>query len=101
MKILLLHQYFLEENDSGGSRWNEMTKVWTDAGHEVVVLAGMIHANGSEKRAEYKGKHFVRKIQGKCNRLALPCFGIVQQKFYREAVGLFFFHVFCYVGGAV
>lgn len=64
MKILLLHQYFLEEDDAGGSRWNEMAKVWTDAGHEVVVLAGMIHANGSEKRTEYKKKYFVRKIQG-------------------------------------
>ncbi len=64
MKILLLHQYFLEENDSGGSRWNEMTKVWTAAGHEVIVLAGMIHANGSEKRTEYKGRYFVKKKQG-------------------------------------
>ena len=64
MKILLLHQYFLEEDDSGGSRWNEMAKVWTDAGNEVVVIAGMIHANGSEKRLEYKGKHFVQKKQG-------------------------------------
>lgn len=64
MKILLLHQYFLEEDDSGGSRWNEMAKVWTDAGNEVVVLAGMIHANGSEKRPEYKRKYFVKKKQG-------------------------------------
>ncbi len=67
MKILLLHQYFLEEDDSGGSRWNEMVKVWTEAGNEVTVLAGMIHANGSEKRAEYKKKHFVQKKQGSVN----------------------------------
>lgn len=65
MKILLLHQYFLEEDDSGGSRWNEMAKVWTDEGHEVVVIAGMIHANGSEKRTEYKRKYFVKKKQEK------------------------------------
>lgn len=65
MKILLLHQYFLEEDDSGGSRWNEMAKVWTEAGNEVTVLAGMIHANGSEKRSEYKKKYFVQKQQGK------------------------------------
>ena len=30
MNILLIHQYFLEEDDSGGSRWNEMTKVWAE-----------------------------------------------------------------------
>lgn len=65
MNILIIHQYFLEEDDPGGSRWNEMTKVWTEAGHQVTVLAGMIHANGLEKREEYKGKRFVKKQQGK------------------------------------
>ncbi|MFV0230402.1 glycosyltransferase family 4 protein [Empedobacter falsenii] len=67
MKILLLHQYFLEDDDPGGSRWNEMTKTWTDQGHEVTVIAGMMHANGLEKRAEYKGKYFVKKKQDKVN----------------------------------
>lgn len=65
MKILLIHQYFLEENDAGGSRWNEMSKTWIELGHEITVLAGMIHANGTEKPAEYKGKIFVRKQQNK------------------------------------
>lgn len=64
MRILLIHQYFLEDNDSGGSRWNEMAKTWTAAGNEVVVLAGMMHPNGSKKLPEYKGKHFVKKQQG-------------------------------------
>src|SRR5690606_9767373 len=64
MKILLLHQYFLEEDDPGGSRWNEMTKVWAEQGHEITVIGGMMHANGLEKRQEYKGKVFVRKQQG-------------------------------------
>jgi glycosyltransferase involved in cell wall biosynthesis len=64
MNILLLHQYFLEEDDPGGSRWNELTRVWTDMGHTVTVLGGMMHANGNEKREEYKGKHFVKKQQG-------------------------------------
>ncbi|MGG7035414.1 MAG: glycosyltransferase family 4 protein [Flavobacterium sp.] len=65
MKILLLHQYFLEEDDAGGSRWNEMTKTWTDQGHEVTVIAGMMHYGGHEKRPEYKGKYFVKKQQAK------------------------------------
>lgn len=67
MNILLLHQYFLEEDDPGGSRWNEMAKVWTDLGHSVTVLGGMMHANGNEKREEYKGCYFKRKQQGKVN----------------------------------
>lgn len=64
MKVLLIHQYFLEQDDAGGSRFNEMTKVWKEQGHEVTVLAGMMHANASEKRQEYKGRYFVRKLQG-------------------------------------
>lgn len=64
MKILLLHQYFLELDDAGGSRWNEMAKTWTDAGHEVTVIAGMMHANAHEKRAEYKRKWFAQKKHG-------------------------------------
>jgi glycosyltransferase involved in cell wall biosynthesis len=64
MNILLIHQYFLEEDDAGGSRWNEMAITWTQLGHSVTVLAGMMHANGSEKRPEYKGIYFKRKTQG-------------------------------------
>jgi glycosyltransferase involved in cell wall biosynthesis len=61
MKILLIHQYFLETNDGGGSRFNEMTRNWSEQGHEITVLAGMMHYSNSEKRPEYKGKHFVYK----------------------------------------
>jgi len=63
IRILLIHQYFLEEDDPGGSRWNEISKTWTDLGHEVVVIAGMMHANGFEKRDCYKGKYFVTRLQ--------------------------------------
>ncbi|MCD8186105.1 MAG: glycosyltransferase family 4 protein [Rikenellaceae bacterium] len=65
MNILLIHQYFLEPDDAGGSRFNEMTKVWTDAGHQVTVLAGMVHYGGGKKRAEYKGKFTCFRRQGK------------------------------------
>jgi glycosyltransferase involved in cell wall biosynthesis len=64
MRILLLHQYYLEEDDHGGSRWNEITKQWVENGHNVQVLAGMMHYNSSDKRAEYKGKWFKKKKQG-------------------------------------
>jgi len=65
MRILLLHQNFLEEDDPGGSRFNELTKVWTEMGHTITVLAGMIHYNSHEKPKEYKGRYFVKKQQGK------------------------------------
>ena len=65
MKILLIHQYFLEENDPGGSRWNEFTKNWCEQGHTITVLAGMMHYNGSEKLPEYKRLYYKKKQQGK------------------------------------
>lgn len=67
MNILLLHQYFLEEDDPGGSRWNELTRVWINEGNNVSVIAGMMHYNGKEKKEEYKGKYFVSKKQGEVN----------------------------------
>jgi len=67
MNILLLHQYYLEDDDAGGSRWNEMTKMWTEEGHHVEVIAGMVHPNGESKRPEYKGKYFFRKKNEQVN----------------------------------
>jgi glycosyltransferase involved in cell wall biosynthesis len=60
MRILLVHQYYLEKQDAGGSRFNEMTKMWAAQGHEVTVLAGMIHANASKKYPRYQGKFFFK-----------------------------------------
>lgn len=56
MKILLIHQYFLEKGDGGGSRFNEMTQVWASQGHSITVLAGMVHYNTGKKADKYKGK---------------------------------------------
>lgn len=56
MRILLIHQYFLEKNDGGGSRFNEMTKSWAAQGYEVTVLSGMVHYATGEKMPRYKGK---------------------------------------------
>lgn len=64
MNILLLHQYFLEEDGPGGSRFNEMTKIWSDNGHHVSVLASMLTDHNGRKRAEYHKKLFAHKKQG-------------------------------------
>ena len=58
MKILLIHQYYLEKEDSGGSRFNVMTRMWAEQGHEITVVAGMMHANASRKYPRYRGKFF-------------------------------------------
>mgnify|MGYP006127090539 FL=1 len=63
MKILLIHQYFLEKNDSGGSRFNEMTNFWAAQGHEVTVLSGMVHYATGKKEDKYKGKFFYKDLE--------------------------------------
>lgn len=60
MHILLIHQYYMEEDSGGGSRWNEMTKMWVKEGHQVTVLAGMMDATGTKKPIQYKGKLFAK-----------------------------------------
>ncbi len=62
MKILLIHQYFLEKGDGGGSRFNEMSQVWADMGHEITVLAGMVHYNTGKKPEKYKRKYFYKDM---------------------------------------
>lgn len=58
MRILIIHQYFLESGESGGTRWNEMSKMWQQQGHEVVVLAGMVNYVTGKKAPHLKGKWF-------------------------------------------
>ncbi len=57
MHILLIHQYFLEKGDGGGSRFNEMARLWEAKGHQVTVLAGMVHYNTGVKPDKYKGRY--------------------------------------------
>lgn len=61
MKILIVHQYFLGAGDAGGSRWNQFAHYWAQAGHDVTILAGMVHYTKGTKPAEYKGRFLVRE----------------------------------------
>jgi glycosyltransferase involved in cell wall biosynthesis len=63
VKILVLHQYFLEEDDPGGSRFNELSSFWLNEGHEVHVIAGNLQYNSSFKKPEYVNRFFKVKYQ--------------------------------------
>lgn len=56
MHILLVHQFFLGENDSGGSRFNQFVKYWEEQGHTVTVLAGTVNYSTGQKDEKYKGR---------------------------------------------
>ncbi|MBC8378889.1 MAG: glycosyltransferase family 4 protein [Planctomycetes bacterium] len=61
MRILLVHQYFLPKDQAEGNRWNRMTKVWAEMGHEVTVISGMYNLATSEKYSWCKGKLICRE----------------------------------------
>ncbi|GAB2989267.1 glycosyltransferase family 4 protein [Cyclobacterium sediminis] len=63
MKILLIHQYFKESDVTGGARFNEMTRIWQEQGHDITVIAGDLDGQSSTKRKEYKGKFISKKDQ--------------------------------------
>lgn len=67
MKILLIHQYFKDEGATGGLRFNEMVRVWKEAGHDITVIAGDLDAHISKRSDEYKGKFVTYKNQSGIN----------------------------------
>lgn len=63
MKILLIHQYFKEADVTGGARFNEMTRIWKELGHEITVIAGDLDGQSSKKRDEYKSNFIKKNLQ--------------------------------------
>ena len=61
MKILVFHQYYLMPGQGGGSRFNEMTRFWTDAGHEVAVIAGTVEYTNGVKPERYRGRWLIKE----------------------------------------
>lgn len=64
MKILIAHQYFLGQEDAGGSRWNEFARYFAEAGHEVTIVAGMVHYATGKKPDRYQGRYILREEEG-------------------------------------
>ena len=62
MRILIIHQYFLSPHSraGSGSRWNQMAKFWSQAGHRVTVLAGASDGAGNKIDA-YRGAFIFRE----------------------------------------
>ncbi|WP_017548154.1 glycosyltransferase family 4 protein [Salinicoccus carnicancri] len=56
MHMLLVHQFFLNQNGSGGSRFNQFVKYWEEQGHTITVLAGTVNYTTGMKDSKYKGK---------------------------------------------
>lgn len=65
MNILIIHQYFLEKQGAGGSRFNQFAKYWTNERHNVTIIAGTVDYATGNKNKKYKGKLVTKEKIGK------------------------------------
>lgn len=63
MHIVVVHQYFLMPGMPGGSRYNELTRHWRDAGHEVTVVAGNLDYSSGKVPERYRGRWITEEEQ--------------------------------------
>jgi glycosyltransferase involved in cell wall biosynthesis len=56
LHILVVHQYYLRPGQPGGSRFNEMCRLWAEAGHRVTVIAGTLNYVTGETPDQYRGR---------------------------------------------
>jgi len=60
MNILVIHQQFLRPDEGGGSRFNEFSRLWSEAGHRVTVVAGQTSYTTGKRSLEYR-RHWVHR----------------------------------------
>ncbi|MCF0072437.1 glycosyltransferase family 4 protein [Dyadobacter sp. CY261] len=89
MHILLIHQFFLEDNAGGGSRWNEMARIWVAEGHSVTVITGDVHYM-QEKSGTKPARRFVVS-QNKDNVRVIRC--RVSRGYHRNSLGRFWGYI--------
>jgi glycosyltransferase involved in cell wall biosynthesis len=64
MKILIIHQYYLMPGKAGGSRFNEMSRIWAEQGHEVTVIAGTVDHISGKAPERYRGRWLFKEQDG-------------------------------------
>jgi glycosyltransferase involved in cell wall biosynthesis len=64
LRILIVHQYYLVKGRPGGSRFNELARLWSEAGHQVTVLAGAVDYQTGETPEAYRGRWLTEEQDG-------------------------------------
>ncbi|MFH1346856.1 MAG: glycosyltransferase family 4 protein [Spirochaetota bacterium] len=61
MRILVFEQRYTNPKEAGFARFSLFSRYWTQEGHEVYVVSGMINYILGRKPEEYKGKMFIKQ----------------------------------------
>jgi lipopolysaccharide/colanic/teichoic acid biosynthesis glycosyltransferase len=74
MKILVVHQHYLLPGQPGGSRFNEMARLWAAEGHDVTVIAGTLNYTTGEIPERFRGRWITKEKDGPVTvwRCAVP-----------------------------
>ena len=64
MNIVIFHQYYLEPGEPGGSRFNELARLFSEAGHRVTVVAGTLNYTTGKTPERYRGRWITRIQDG-------------------------------------
>jgi glycosyltransferase involved in cell wall biosynthesis len=64
VRILVVHQYYLFPGQPGGSRFNELARLWSASGHEVEVIAGTVNYATGEAADKYSHRWVTREADG-------------------------------------
>lgn len=64
MKIVVVHQYYLMPGMAGGSRFNELARLWSEAGNQVTVVAGNLDYTTGKVPERYRGRWLVEEQDG-------------------------------------
>jgi glycosyltransferase involved in cell wall biosynthesis len=64
VKIAVVHQYYLMPGQSGGSRFNEMARLWSARGHQVTVIAGTVDYGTGASPDRYRGRWVTKELDG-------------------------------------
>ncbi|RAI79921.1 glycosyltransferase WbuB [Macrococcoides goetzii] len=87
MHILIVHQFYLNDDDPGGSRFNKLTEYWLELGHEVTVISGTLNYTTGTTNECYKGK-YIYKEKPKRNLTVYRCY--VSQSYNKNFFGRLF-----------
>jgi glycosyltransferase involved in cell wall biosynthesis len=64
MRILVVHQYYLLPGMPGGSRFNELARLWSEAGDSVTVVAGTVDYSTGQVPERYRGRWITAERDG-------------------------------------
>jgi glycosyltransferase involved in cell wall biosynthesis len=64
MKILVVHQFYLMPGQFGGSRFNEMARLWSEQGHQVTIIAGTVEYGNGSSRERYRRRWITKESDG-------------------------------------